>query len=474
MSFLNFNTVSALVFVALLVFFLWKDRKNIERQGIVFVRRTKKGIKILECISMCCPKFWKILSTFGVGLAYCGSVFIFFFLIGNVLNGFISTNTQPGLALVLPSFSNEFKLLPGVFLTPFWYWIIGIFVMIVVHEGFHGIVGLVEKFKLNSVGWAILGILPAAFVEPEGEQNIHTNKKNKGKNKEKGKVEGGWQGGSLLSRLRVLGAGSLGNFVLAGLVMLIVLASSTSSYGGREIKGVYDHTGITIFDVANNSPAYFAGIPNEMNITYLDNKKINSITDFHTILATFNPGNPIYLLSSNNKTYSLILSPYPKINLKYNPSVWDYVQGYVEPVIPIIDWRERGEHPLKRLSRWNWIKDNFDHLDNKAEQKISAINSELSKKAYIGISVVNRGQVKEPMKNKLPFISFMYGLLSFLVMVNVGVGMANLMPIKPLDGGVMWEELLTKISKKKGKLLSKILAAITLVLIVLGFATSLF
>ena len=48
MSFWNASTITALVFVALIVFFLWKDKKNIERHGIIFLRRTEKGIKVLE------------------------------------------------------------------------------------------------------------------------------------------------------------------------------------------------------------------------------------------------------------------------------------------------------------------------------------------------------------------------------------------------------------------------------------------
>ena len=38
-------TVSILVFLAFLALFFYKDRKNVERQGVLLLRKTKKGRK---------------------------------------------------------------------------------------------------------------------------------------------------------------------------------------------------------------------------------------------------------------------------------------------------------------------------------------------------------------------------------------------------------------------------------------------
>jgi len=49
--------------------------------------------------------------------------------------------------------------------------------------------------------------------------------------------------------------------------------------------------------------------------------------------------------------------------------------------------------------------------------------------------------------------------------LNVGVGVANMLPIKPLDGGLLFEEIFKKIFKTHGELAMKILTFVTIVLI---------
>ena len=53
-------------------------------------------------------------------------------------------------------------------------------------------------------------------------------------------------------------------------------------------------------------------------------------------------------------------------------------------------------------------------------------------------------------------------LFAWLIILNIGIGIANLLPWKPFDGGLMAEEVLTRISKRNGKLLSNILTWIML------------
>ena len=56
-------------------------------------------------------------------------------------------------------------------------------------------------------------------------------------------------------------------------------------------------------------------------------------------------------------------------------------------------------------------------------------------------------------------------LFGWLIALNVGIGIANLLPWKPFDGGLMIEEVFVKTFKKKGKIITKILTFIVLALI---------
>lgn len=58
-----------------------------------------------------------------------------------------------------------------------------------------------------------------------------------------------------------------------------------------------------------------------------------------------------------------------------------------------------------------------------------------------------------------------YNLFSWLIMLNVGIGIANLLPWRPFDGGLISQEILTKLFKKRGKFIADILMIITYFLV---------
>jgi membrane-associated protease RseP (regulator of RpoE activity) len=101
-----------------------------------------------------------------------------------------------------------------------------------------------------------------------------------------------------------------------------------------------------------------------------------------------------------------------------------------------------------------------------------------SSKAYIGIRtqeylVVNSG-VSDTFGNLVPWIVFpLKELLYWIYLLNLLVGTFNLLPMKPLDGGLILEELLRyRLSEERVHLImsnmSWILIAVILVLVVYG------
>lgn len=56
-------------------------------------------------------------------------------------------------------------------------------------------------------------------------------------------------------------------------------------------------------------------------------------------------------------------------------------------------------------------------------------------------------------------------LFGWLIALNVGVGIANLLPWKPFDGGLMIEEFFVKSLKKKGRIVANILTFIVIALV---------
>jgi membrane-associated protease RseP (regulator of RpoE activity) len=57
-------------------------------------------------------------------------------------------------------------------------------------------------------------------------------------------------------------------------------------------------------------------------------------------------------------------------------------------------------------------------------------------------------------------------LLFWIIVLSLGVGVANLLPIKPLDGGLVYEAVLQKFLGKKAEPIMNVLTTFVLVLLI--------
>jgi membrane-associated protease RseP (regulator of RpoE activity) len=144
--------------------------KNAQVQAVLtrVLGRTRRGIRVFADVSVI------------AGFIMMG--FAFWFLLDNIAKFF----SRPA------EFSQLTVLIPGVTLTSapsILYFLLSIPIVLVVHEGAHGIVATLEKIKIKTGGFAIFIAMFAGFVEPDDEE---FNKAKK------------------ISKLRVIGAGAIG------------------------------------------------------------------------------------------------------------------------------------------------------------------------------------------------------------------------------------------------------------------------
>ncbi len=199
-----------------------------------------------------------IMVIFGYGLFTLGAlghyawVIIMEFVQGN-------TNVAPGVAPLIPGVK-----IPGLnFYLPI-YTIVSIAIILLIHEGFHGVLARVERFKLKSYGVLSLGLLPiGGFVEPDESQVLRA---------------------SSLKRVRLYSAGSMGNFIGAFVFLgLFVLFSSLfSGYISEQQKTHF--IGYRVIEVLNTSPLYGVLEPNDTIYNYdlLFNRTPYQIVTLHT------------------------------------------------------------------------------------------------------------------------------------------------------------------------------------------------
>ena len=189
-------------------------------------------------------------------------------------------------------------------------------------------------------------------------------------------------------QLAVFAAGPIANVLFAFLIMglsFLIVTPISNS--------MIDYNGVLVTGLISENnitmPAEIAGITENELIQEIDGIPITKTTDFTAILSNKSPGD--------------------QINLKTNLSNYDVILT------------ESPQDP---------------------------------EKAYLGVYVAQSKEIKESFKEKygniIPsIIIWIIGLLYWLYLLNMGIGLFNLVPIGPVDGGRMLHLGLTKLFKEK-------------------------
>jgi membrane-associated protease RseP (regulator of RpoE activity) len=200
----------------------------------------------------------KVFSNTSVVAGFIMMGFAFWFLISNIFNFFV----KPEL------FSEVTVLIPGVTiqstsaLIPF---LLSIPIVLVIHEGAHGIVATLEKIRIKTGGFAVFIALFAGFVEPDEEEFAKAKK---------------------ISKLRVIGAGATSNvifsFIIAG---LLIFNPSFALLTPEPIRGMlYDEPlGVPIISVTEGTGAAAAGLLKDDIITAINGIPVVQPQDFAKI-----------------------------------------------------------------------------------------------------------------------------------------------------------------------------------------------
>ena len=370
-----------IVFLAALGAFLYWDRKNVERQYILFYRRTQKGIDLIDRIAKKAPRFWNIYGWSGVVTGFlsiiAGSA-LFIYSIGDMIRTQSATN---GPSLLLPGLveSNQFQA--GVSFIPVEYWVIGIGILMVVHEMSHGIVTRTEGFELNSVGWIVMGILPGAFVEPKGENMLPGDEANEDPD------TGMWEQGNWKQRLKVLGAGSFANYVTGAIFLLAAIGLMSTVSFQSDVQ----------YTASPNFSAYDEGMRN---------------------------GTLIQINGQNIENAAEVTSISQNLEINDTVNIWSSEGNFT---VTATEGPSDGAHIGIRVGQYAIIKDQYSQYEG--------------------------------------FLSWFISLLQTVALLNIFIGLFNMLPIKPLDGGLMFETVVSEYAEDKMNVVNAVsLAGWTLIL----------
>jgi membrane-associated protease RseP (regulator of RpoE activity) len=220
---------------------------NISFYGPALMWRTQKGITFLKNRAKH-VRFWRIYGNASIIFCFITMILMTGLMIMTAWLVFGFTPEQrsslpgPEVALVLPGIN---PILPLEYLG---YVLLGLVIAIIVHEFSHGILALVDKLKVKSLGILYLIVPIGAFCEPDDEEVKKTG---------------------ILSRMRIYAAGPAANFVVV--LLCVFLFSAVFMSGLQPVD-----EGAIIFTVDADSPAADIGLQNGIIITNLNNTELNS------------------------------------------------------------------------------------------------------------------------------------------------------------------------------------------------------
>jgi len=221
--------------------------------------RTKRGIRVFADVSVV------------AGFLMMG--FAFWFLLNNLSNFFVEPT----------EFAELTVLIPGVTLTSasaIAYFLLSIPIVLVIHEGAHGIVASLEKIKIKTGGFAVFIALFAGFVEPDEEEFDKAKK---------------------ISKLRVIGAGATSNVIFAFALGALLLTNPIFALILPEplVEWFYDAPdGVLVISIIPDSGAEKAGLQSGDLITAINGVVIITPLDFQKI--DLKPGETVTVTVQRN------------------------------------------------------------------------------------------------------------------------------------------------------------------------------
>jgi membrane-associated protease RseP (regulator of RpoE activity) len=453
MNFIAVDISLLIIFVIFISVFLYKKRKNLKKEGLLFLYKTTWGMKLIDKIGKKYKKTLNVLSyvTIGIGYLLMASMLYLFGKIVYIYVAYPSIVRSikiPPITPLVPYLPQAFKL---DFLPPFYftYWIIILAIIAITHEFMHGIFMRRHGIKIKSTGFGFFPfffpIFLAAFVEQD----------EKSMNK-----------ASPFKQMAVLAAGTFANVITAIVFFLVMILFFTLAFAPAGAQ----------FNTYSYSIVSLAGITSMNNIS-IENATYGYILNLSKAdgLNQIEANNKTYLINKagleiqkNTTTYLILYDNSPAIQNNMDGAIIKLNEA------PIKDWVSFGEElsiyapgdKVNITTNNGTVIKNYEitlgkNPDNASKPWVGIGYAKQARKGAFGklidwISSFKKEYIHyEP---KFEAGTFIYDLLWWLVLISISVALMNMLPMGIFDGGRFFYLtilVLTK-SEKKAELWFKI------------------
>ncbi|MBN2094880.1 MAG: site-2 protease family protein [Candidatus Aenigmarchaeota archaeon] len=408
---MDVGTASFVIFIAFMLAVLYLKRKEIEFQGVLALYKTTKLRSSIYKIGKDHKTFWKAYFSLGILVGVLIMILGLAYISGTTID-LISGKSTPAFGLVIPYPTSEISYESGLLKVPAWLWVLAIPFLLIPHELSHGLALAANKLKIKSLGLISLLIIPGAFVEPDEEELKKAGKKEK---------------------LQVYCAGSFSNLVV-GLVLVL--------FTHMLLAGFYAPAGITY----------------SLPWTMLNTSEVVSNQTLENGLVELRTQNEIYLLTpallSAQENETLIAAyedlPAARNNLSgVIKSIGGFETNNPEEVRQALSTFSPGETVEIVTSSGTYTPTLADR--NGTAYLGIQFNKPNTMVALIAPQNVRPYEAKSEVAK--PVLDFLLSLTNFIIAVCIGVAIFNMLPMKPLDGGLVLEAITNSSIAKASTLL---------------------
>ncbi len=447
MNFQVYDLVLLGIFVIFVSFFLYKNKKNLKREGLLFLYRTKWGMKLIDSIGKKYKKTLKFLSYVSITLGYLLMGFMLY-LFGKIVYIYIALPSYVQAIKVppiTPIFPYMDKVIPGFPPFYFIYFILILAIIAIFHEFAHGIFMRRYGIKIKSTGFGFfpffLPIFLAAFVEQD-EKSMEKK--------------------SPFKQMAVLSAGTFANLLTAIVSFGILLLILFTMFNPAGVNVVPDNNVVTTIALGNVTAINNISLGNP---TYKELKeKMNNKTN---IIKTKEKG---YIITEEilmNKNISkegkigvFLRSPVSKIGINVSKNNVNLESFIIMKI---------GKQKITSVKKISEIISNYSPGEkvkiktDKGEYEIIFQDSPYEKgKAWLGVFVLQR-PIIEGHRVTIPWVGksgiyyeakseagiILENFFEWLVLISFGVALINMLPMGIFDGGRFFYLTIYSITKSE-------------------------
>lgn len=458
MNFMILDLILLGIFLIAIVSFLIIKRKNLKKDGLLFLYRTNWGVKLIKNSGEKHKKLLEVLSWIAIILGYLlmiGMLYLFIKILWLYLFNADAVRAikVPPIMPLIPYLPQIFKL---SFLPPFYftYWIIILAIIAITHEFFHGIFAAANKVKTKKTGFGFFPfffpVFLAAFVELD--EKVMVKKSN-------------------FSQRAVLSAGTFANILTAILGVLLLWGFFAATFSPAGV--VFDDYGSTVQNISSITMINGVALVNPSysqvsvlikptnNTIYINNQEFTKVRGFSRDKSL------IALYYESPAIKSELYGPIVAINNApvrsldtFKEELSQYSPGDPITVTTIVNGKEKEynlfleENPIEKNKAWLGIV-----FYEKQKGVVSSITAFFS-------------SYKEPhvyYEPKVEWFQFIYDLLWWLILISFSVALVNMLPMGIFDGGRFFYLTILAITKKPkiAEKSFKIVTAILLALLIL-------